>query len=415
MKKSKLILTIASVVTAGTCAVTMAACGKDDAPKSLRSQLTTPTNFSTNYQEGTLSFKAVENATYYRVYFYYIGEPDEDLGNTDYFASHTETVIETYPDGNTSEKEQIVYDKDENGNYVLKDKDTILSLTPTYSKRYNATYTDANGDKHSYNAGETVSIVLPNESIRGGKYYVGVRAGGPIALYTLSEYLVETCEVVLHNVTPEISTDYSTGFYQYGSKETTNTTPMGTSLSYTVDKDVTVLDGTGQLFEIANANSLYSANPNMELTYTVTDESGTEVSFTYTSLKMQRNDANKFCGWSNVEKVENVTTGKANISYYVYSHSGPTMFYTATSFFYVSGLEEGKTYTLHVTAPGDDGLTSYDSEVGTFTFVFTHIQESDPDNQGMNEGGSGGGGFPGGGGDFGGGDFPGGGDNPPAP
>lgn len=195
---------------------------------SLRSQLEVPYNLTYDFEAGTFSFTAVENAAYYRVYFYNVTEPSEDLGNTGYFQSETKEVEQENPDGTTSTVTETEYLTDENGDYLLQPLETILSLTPTYSKRFNAQYTDENGDRQTYEAGDTVTFELPNSNIGGGEYIVGIRAGGPIALYTMSDYLVdeEPTTLILHNVDPEISTStamdgFSTTFSQYGTTETT--------------------------------------------------------------------------------------------------------------------------------------------------------------------------------------------------
>lgn len=364
---------LAATLTAG-----LAACGGGGDSGSLRSQLEVPTNLTYNFEAGTFSFTAVENATYYRVYFYNVTEPSEDLGNTDYFQSITEEVTETYPDGNTGTTTVTTYLTDENGDYLLQPLDTILSLTPTYSKRFNAQYTDENGDRQTYEAGETVTFELPNSNIGGGEYYVGIRAGGPIALYTMSDYLVaeEPTTLILHNVDPDVSTSttmsgFSTTFSQYGTKETQGM--FGTS--NTIDTDNVVLEDEGMMFEINNADTYYNASPNTELRYYITtEEDGTEadaVTFSYENIKMTRNDGNTFCGWKEVEQGDNVKQGTASVNNYIYSHSGPTMEYQTTGWFWISGLTEGQTYYLHIYVPGDDGKSSYDSSYVTVEFVYT--------------------------------------------
>lgn len=404
MKKSKIVKMMALAVCSVAVAASASAC-TDKGNTSLRTQLETPTELAFNWEEGTMSFKAVENATYYRVYFYNVTEPSDTIGNTDYFKSHTETQTETYPDGNTSEKEVTVYDTDENGNYVTYAREEILTMSPTYSKRYAATYMDENDDKHAYNAGETVTFDLPNDSVGGGNYYIAVKAGGPIALYTLSEYVCtpQPVSAIMHNVDPEISLDYSNTFNQYGTKTSTSSGPFGSMESNTVDTENEVLDGTGMMFEISNAETFYNANANIQLTYHIKDSSGNDVPFSFVNVKMKRNDSNTFCGWEVKDQGSSVTSGTASVSHYIYSHSGPTMEYQTSGFFYITGLTEGETYTLYITAPGDNGETSYDSGESSFEFEFAVTEWTADSSSG---GGSGGGGFPGG--DMGGGGFPGG-------
>lgn len=346
---------------------------------SLRSQLEVPYNLTYDFEAGTFSFTAVENAAYYRVYFYNVTEPSEDLGNTGYFQSETKEVEQENPDGTTSTVTETEYLTDENGDYLLQPLETILSLTPTYSKRFNAQYTDENGDRQTYEAGDTVTFELPNSNIGGGEYIVGIRAGGPIALYTMSDYLVdeEPTTLILHNVDPEISTGtamdgFSTTFSQYGTTETTG--GMG-GTSNSIDTSNVVLENDGMMFEIDNADTYCSANPDTQLIYYITEtEDGTEsdaVTFSYENIKMTRNDSNTFCGWIEAEQGTDVTEGTASVNNYIYSHSGPTMEYQTTGWFWISGLTEGQTYYLHIYVPGDDGATSYDSEYVTVDFVYS--------------------------------------------
>lgn len=373
MRKNSVLRFIAGLACVAAMAATLTACGKKKESTSLRTQLETPTNLEFNWEDGTMSFTAVENATYYRVYFFNITEPNDALGNTDYFKYTTEEVIETYPDGQTGTSTQIVYEQNDDGSYVTIDRDELFSETPTFSKRYAATYLDANEDKQSYQAGDTVTLTLPNDSIGGGTYYIAVKAGGPIALYTMSDYLTTDEPVVakMHNVDPEISLDYSNTFNQYGT--TTKTQQMGnmTMESSSVDTTNEVLDGNGMMFEISNAETLYNSDANIQLSYRITDSTGAEVPFSYTNVRMKRNDSNTFCGWELVDSGSDATEGTASVSHYIYSHSGPTMEYQTSGFFYINGLTVGETYTLYITAPGDGGATSYDS--GETSFEFTYI------------------------------------------
>lgn len=383
-----------SLLMLGATAILAGCSSSGGTSKSLRTQLEAPSDLTFNWEAGTFSFKAVEHATYYRAYFYNIGSPDDDIGNTEYFKSHTEEETETYPDGQSSTKTVTVYDTDDNGNYILKDQEEILAMSPTFSKRFAANYIDANGDRQNYQAGETVTFTLPNESVGGGTYYIGVKSGGPISLYSTSEMLLANGKVkaIMHCIDPEMTIDYSNTFNQYGTKE--STTQMGpmTMTSNTQDKDNEVLDGTGMMLEIANADSFYNANPNSSFSYSIKDAEGKAVTFTYTNIKMKRNDSNTFCGWEKVEKKENVTTGTASVSHYIYSHSGPTMEYQTSGFFYINGLTTGSKYTLTIKALGDNGETSYDSESVDYEFTAAVTPWTAEYSAG------GGGGFPGGGG-----------------
>lgn len=397
-------LTVSLLALLGGAGLT--GCTSQKAESSLRSKLETPTGLEFEWDDGTFSFTGVANATYYRVYFYNVGEPDDTIGNTDYFKSHTEEKTETYPDGNTSTSTVTVYDTDDNGNYVLKDQEEILAMSPTFSKRYSASYTDANGDKVSYKAGEKVTFTLPNDSVGGGTYYIGVKAGGPISLYSMSDFLLAEGKVnaIMHYIDPEMSLSYSNTFDGYEGVETTSTNPFGGSSTSTTKGTNQVLDGTGMMFEISNADSFYSANPNASFTYTITDSTGAEVSFKYANIKMNRNDSNTFCGWTVVEQPETAgTSGTASVSHYIFGHSGPTMEYQTSGFFYINGLTEGENYTLHIKAVGDDGKTSYDSNIVDYEFT---AEVTEWTVTGGGDQGGGGGGFPGGG-DQGGG-FPGG-------
>ena len=332
MKKlNKIIKITLAAAVAATLTAGIAACGGGEDSDSLRSQLEVPYNLTYDFEAGTFSFTAVENAAYYRVYFYNVTEPSEDLGNTGYFQSETKEVEQENPDGTTSTVTETEYLTDENGDYLLQPLETILSLTPTYSKRFNAQYTDENGDRQTYEAGDTVTFELPNSNIGGGEYIVGIRAGGPIALYTMSDYLVdeEPTTLILHNVDPEISTStamdgFSTTFSQYGTTETTG--GMG-GTSNSIDTSNVVLENDGMMFEIDNADTYCSANPDTQLIYYITEtEDGTEsdaVTFSYENIKMTRNDSNTFCGWIEAEQGTDVTEGTASVNNYIYSHSGP--------------------------------------------------------------------------------------------
>lgn len=393
MKKNKFVL-------AALLSVAMlSACGGSSETTSLRTKLDAPTDLTFDLEAGTFSFKAVANATYYRVYFHDLTAPTDEYATdspNEYYVTHLETreVPGAFPGAEATEQEVYVYDTDESGNKILKSDEEILSCTPAYSKRYSATYLDADENKQYYEAGETTTFELPNDSIGGGTYLIGVKSGGPIALYSNSDFLAQHATLVLHNVDPEItSNDFSFDFNQYGT--TTTTTNMGgmSMESHSVDTTNEVLNGEGMMFEISNADSYYSANPDTTLSYTIADASGASVSFDYTDVRMYRNDSNTFCGWDLIKTEDGVTTGSAGVSNFVYAHQGPTMKYASGGYFYVEGLTEGTEYTLKIKANGDGGTSSYDSSEVEYNFTFAKTAWTASSNQGGGEGG----GFPGGG------------------
>lgn len=384
----------------GTCAIGLASCNSKTST-SLRTKLDPISDIAYDFEAGTFSFTAVNHASYYRVYFYDITSPDN---SPDYFVSETKTVIETYPDGNTGTSVQTVYVTDENGNYVRKSDEEILALTPTYSKRYNAIYTDESGNKQSYTEGQTVTLDLPNSNIGGGQYLIGVRSGGSIALYTMSDFYVEEEKLILHYVDPEIETNqenFTCNFNQYGA--TFSEGRFGTSAS--LDTSKVVLDGDtvesgeegkvyGMMMEITNASTYYNAGPETTLNYYITDSTGAKVNFGYNNIRMNRNDGNSFCGWTDVESSDgaNVQTGTASTNRYVYSHSGPTMMYQISGWVWVYGLTLGETYTLNIQAEGDNGVSAYSSEVTKteFTYAYSELSASTSTSEGGMPGGPGG-------------------------
>lgn len=362
----------------GTCAVGLASCNTKTST-SLRTKLDAITGITYNFEAGTFSFTAVDHATYYRVYFYDITSPDN---SPDYFQSEKKTVVETYPDGQTGTSEQTVYLTDADGNYLRKTDEEILAMTPTYSKRYNAIYTDNDGNKHNYAVGDTVTFDLPNSNIGGGKYLVGVRSGGTIALYTMSDFFVNEQQLVLHYVDPEIETNqdnFTCNFNQYGTKLSTNMFGQ----SATLDTDTIVLNGDtveggeentvyGMMMEISNASTYYNAGPETTLNYYITDSNGDKVTFGYNNIRMNRNDSNSFCGWTNVASsgTANVQAGTASTNRYIYGHSGPTMEYQITGWIWVYGLTVGQSYTLNIQAEGDNGKTAYSSDLAKVAFTY---------------------------------------------
>lgn len=211
----------------------------------------------------------------------------------------------------------------------------------------------------------------------------------------MSDYLVaeEPTTLILHNVDPEVSTSttldgFSTTFSQYGTTETIG--GMG-GTSNELDTSNVVLEDDGMMFEINNADTYYNASPDTELRYYITtEEDGTEedaVTFSYENIKMTRNDGNSFCGWIEVGEGNDVTEGTASVNNYIYSHSGPTMEYQTTGWFWISGLTEGQTYYLHIYVPGDDGVSSYDSSYVTVEFVYNVFTDFEEVSSGGDQGG----------------------------
>lgn len=365
--------------------LTMFAACSSDSDSSIRSQLESvdSESISIDLSEGTVSFTTVANARYYRFAFYYLDSPSDDYNNTSYFT--TETVTVENPDGTTYESED--YATDEDGNYILIDDEEIINSTATYSKRYNAYYYDDDGEKTYYEAGETMTIELPNDSIPGGNYLFTIRSCGQVVLYTMSDPTVVKANLILKIPTPVVTTDYSVGYTPYGCTEG-ETNSFG-STSYSTDTDTIILDGTGMLLEIENADSLYSALSSMTLEYCILQGTYDDTSFdeyTFSSLKENSNavsfdwenlfyycsDSSSFYGWGINASGESETVGEANLYNYIYAHQGPTMYYTTTSFLYISGLTEGTAYTMFIYAEGDDGETCYDSTVGYFNFTFAY-------------------------------------------
>jgi len=406
MKKNKFVL--ASLVSIAM----LSSCGSSEVKTSLRTKLEAPTDLTFNLEAGTFSFKTVANATYYRVYFCDLTAPTDEYATdtpNDYYKTHMEVreVPGAFPGAEATSQEVYVYDTDESGNKVLKTDEEILSYSPAYSKRYSATYIDANDERKNYEAGETATFELPNDSIGGGSYLIGIKSGGPIALYSNSDFLAQHATLILHNVDPDITTgDYSFTFNQYGTKTTTQQMGPSTMESHTVDTENEVLSGNGMVFEILNADSYYSANPDTSLTYSIVDSTGAEVSFDYTDVRMYRNDSNAFCGWDKIKSETGVKQGSAGVSNFIYAHQGPTMKYASAGYFYIEGLTEGTQYTLKIKANGDGGTSSYDSNEVDYQFTFSKTAWT----ASSSSGGGGGGGFPGGG-QGGGGGFPGGGES----
>ncbi len=445
MKKTTRKILICAAVSA--CALSLAAfaaCGGSSST-SLRTQLDSvdESTVSFDFDAGTFSFTAVENATYYRVYFYNVEEPSEDLDNYDYFVyttdedsddtasasaattvrseialartgeednnddesgSGTETdgtdndtddttgddnsgdgseeggeqggddVFVPGPDmggdapafGDAGSSVTYNFEKDADGNYVLQDTDTILSQSATYSKRYNAYYYDEETDtKTYYEAGDTVTFTLPNDSLSGGRYIIGIKSGGPLALYTLSDWCVIDTTLKLKYVTPEINSgDWS---WSWSVTDATYKDTDGNELS-----EGTPSNGNGMMMELVNAESLYAANSAMELSFYITDSTGNKVSFTYYDLNMTRTDGNALSYWTIAHSGTSTQTGTWTIGYSVYSHDGPTMHYASYGYVYITGLTESTEYTIHVQAEAPTGsATAISSDEGTFTFTFT--------------------------------------------
>ncbi len=395
-KTKRNIMICAAVAACSLSLAAFAACGGDSGSTSLRTQLDTvdETSVSFNFPNGTFSFKAVENATYYRVYFYNVEEPNSDLDNYDYFkytipeAEEEEEEAEeeeadpdappAFDDGSSSGVEYD-FETNDDGTYVISDD--ILTQSPTFSKRYNAYYYDeATDEKTYYEAGDTMTFDLPNDSISGGRYIIGIRAGGPLALYTLSEFCVVDTTLALKYVTPEVNSGDWSWSWSVGSgasfKDPSKYTeqeasfPMsGTTKVY--EDSETKPAGNGMMFEIVNADTMYAANPSMEMDYYITDANGDTVNFTYYDLNMVRNDSNSLDYWLVAGYETNASAGSVTLGYSVYSHSGPTMFYAAYGYFYIEGLTVGTEYTLHISAEApEDSTTAYSSEEGTFTFTY---------------------------------------------
>ncbi|MCD8307155.1 MAG: hypothetical protein LUD51_02870 [Clostridia bacterium] len=435
MKKTARNILICAALS--VCALSMAAfaaCGGSSSSTSLRTQLDAvdPTTVSFDFDKGTFSFTAVENATYYRVYFYNVEEPNEDLDNYDYFvyttddgsdsSDETEASAKTgtlvayadetdgaeeqeeqtqegdaqeggnteYPDaggdaggdftppdaggapdmggGDFGGGSSVTYnfEKDADGNYVLQDYDTILSQSATYSKRYNAYYYDEETDtKTYYEAGDTVTFTLPNDSISGGRYIIGIKSGGTLALYTLSDWCVVDTNLKLQYVTPEINS----GEWSWSWKVSSDTT------YYQADGSTAATDypdGNGMMFELVNADTMYAADPSMELTFYITDSNGNKVDFSYYDLNMTRADSNSLSYWTIANSGTSVQEGMMTLGYSVYSHSGPTMFYAAYGYAYVLGLTVDSSYTFHIQAIAPStSTTAVSSAEATFDFTYT--------------------------------------------
>lgn len=387
----KLIILLLSTVMAVCCVFALTACGDEGSVSEGKPQLAAPTemNISCASDGATVSFKAVENATYYRVYYYYLSEPGSDYNNEDYFEK--ETVISTNP-GPDQGQEVEQYKQNEDGSYVLKDKEIIIASTPTYSKRFSS----------SEEAGATVTTDIPSSNLPLGEYYVAVKAGGPISKYRTSVAVTsDKTKLVLKLLSAELTVETSKSWRNSGTQVSAGM--FGSS--YTEDRTTPVFDGDGMLISLTSesAKALYSANPNQELQLYVTNAAGERVDFSYVPVKYCCNDSNTFCGWSvytpstetDAPTAEGYSVTAAAeevacfpVNTYVYGHEGPNMHYDYSADVYISGLEAGLTYKVYVVAKGSEG-SSYDSDVSELVFEFgaTSGNMSEDESQGGEGGG----------------------------